>query len=506
LLERLPLSTEPDSKSGSLVPPTPGSSRFAALLRPLQAFQLIYLPLMLIYFAYGASGLIDVTRDLWIKEQLSLSPAALAGIGVWLNLPWTVKMVFGELVDSVPIFGSQRRSYVLIGAAVMASGMVTLAGAAGGRLTFARLDHLYVLGALLIVIGTVIQNVVAEAMSTEVVARRDAAGEPRPEDQVRSDLGMVQVLSRLALSAGMLAVAGVSGWLASFLSRESVFLLGLIVPAISVIGVLAIPYETRERRPTDWRILGGGVALGAVILVLALGSVPFSQELIFILSMIVVCMMLVFVTRDLDHATRRSILFSSIIIFVFRSVPTVGDGYFWWTLDVLKFDPAFYGTLRQVGAILAIVAMWALSRELTEYSATKVLFWITIAGTALSLPSIGLYYGIYHWTEAMFGFGARTIALIDMATASPFAQLSIIPLLTLIAFYAPAGHRATWFALMASLMNLALAAGQLETKYLNQIFVIARGEYAALGHLLIATTIIGFVVPMAAILLFGRRV
>ena len=501
-----PLSTEPDSKSAPPAAQTSGSPRFAALLRPVQAFHLLYLPLILIYFAYGASGLIDVTRDLWIKEQLSLSPAALAGIGVWLNLPWTVKMVFGELVDSVPIFGSQRRSYVLIGAAIMASGMVTLAGAAGGWIVFARLDHLYVLGALLIVIGTVIQNVVAEAMSTEVVARRDAAGEPRPEDQVRSDLGMVQVLSRLALSAGMLAVAGVSGWLASFLSRESVFLLGLVVPAISVIGVLAVPFETRERRPTDWRILGGGVALGAVILALALGSVPFSQEFTFILSMVVVCTMLVFVTRDLDRTTRRSILFSSIIIFVFRSAPTVGDGYFWWTLDVLKFDPSFYGTLRQVGAILAIVAMWALSKELTEYSATKVLFWITIAGTTLSLPSIGLYYGIYHWTEAMFGFGARTIALIDMATASPFAQLSIIPLLTLIAFYAPAGHRATWFALMASLMNLALAAGQLETKYLNQIFVIARGEYAPLGHLLIATTIIGFVVPMTAILLFGRRV
>src|SRR6516162_706099 len=122
------------------------------LLRPLQAFRRIYLPLLMVYFAYGASGIIDVTRDLWIKERLTLSPAELAGIGVWLNLPWTVKMVFGELVDSVPIFGSQRRSYVLIGAAVMASGMVTLAGAAGGWLMFARLDHLYVLGALLIVI------------------------------------------------------------------------------------------------------------------------------------------------------------------------------------------------------------------------------------------------------------------------------------------------------------------------------------------------------------------
>ena len=88
----------------------------------------------------------------------------------------------------------------------------------------------------------------------------------------------------------------------------------------------------------------------------------------------------------------------------------------------------------------------------------------------------------------MFGFGARSIAIIDTAAASPFAQLSMIPLLTLIAYYAPAGHRATWFALMASLMNLALVAGQLQTKYLNDSLWCERGEYGELGGLLIAAT------------------
>ena len=32
---------------------------------------------------------------------------------------------------------------------------------------------------------------------------------------------------------------------------------------------------------------------------------------------------------------------------------------------------------------------------------------------------------------------------------------------------------------MASLMNMALVAGQLQTKYLNQIFVVQRGDYAS---------------------------
>ena len=106
-----------------------------SLWRPIRAFRPAYLPLLLVYFAYGALGLIEVTRDMWVKESLTLSPAELAGIGVWLSLPWTVKMVFGELVDCVPLFGSQRRSYILIGAAFVAGGLVTLAGAAGRWIT-----------------------------------------------------------------------------------------------------------------------------------------------------------------------------------------------------------------------------------------------------------------------------------------------------------------------------------------------------------------------------------
>jgi MFS family permease len=477
-----------------------------AILRPIRGFRWQYLPLIMVYFAYGALGLIDVTRDMWIKESLRLSPAELASIGVWLGLPWTVKMVFGQLVDSVPIFGSQRRSYVLIGASLTASGMLVLAAASAGKLELARPEQAYLLGALLIVIGTLVQDVVADAMSTEVVPRIDEAGNPRPDHDIKAELGMVQVLGRLALSFGILAVAGASGWLASFLDRPTVFLLGLVVPAISVVGVFLIRVEKPERHPLDWRILGGGIAFGCLVVGLGAAAVPFAQELIFVLSMAVICTMLVIVTRELAPASRRAILYTGIIIFVFRATPSVGDGYFWWTLDVLKFDESFYGVLRQTGAILSIAAMWIFSKQITEYSVTKVLFWLVVAGTLLSLPNIGLFYGLAGWTEATFGFGARTIAIVDAATSSPFAQLSMIPLLTLIAYYAPPGQRATWFALMASFMNLALVAGQLQTKYLNQIFTVERGAYGELGILLITATAIAFIVPIAAIALFGRKV
>jgi len=481
------------------------TARLPGLMRPIRGLRRSYLPVLMVYFAYGALGIIDVSRDMWIKERLTLAPAELAGIGVWLSLPWTVKMVFGQLVDGVPIFGSQRRSYILIGAAFTACGLCTLAGAAAGWIAFAAADRLYVLGAMLIVVGTVIQDVVADAMSTEVVSRTDDAGKPRPEGEIRAELGMVQVLGRLALGIGILAVAGLSGWLARFFARDTVFLLGLVIPAISALGVLLIRTESGERRPLDWRILGGGIGFGLIVLAVALAGLTFGQELVFVLSMLVICTMLFIVTRTLDPKTRRAILYASIIIFAFRATPSVGDGYFWWTLDVLGFDEAFYGSLRQTAAIIAIVAMWAFSKQLTEYSVTRVLFWIAVAGAILSLPNIGLFFGLHHWTEQTFGFGARAIAVIDAAAASPFAQLSMIPLLAMIAFYAPPGNRATWFALMASLMNLALVAGQLQTRYLNEMFVVQRGAYSELGPLLIIAALLGFVLPVGAILLFGRR-
>ena len=134
-----------------------------------------------------------------------------------------------------------------------------------------------------------------------------------------------------------------------------------------------------------------------------------------------------------------------------------------------------------------------------------MLLWLTVIGTVLSLPTIALALRWDEWTMATFGFGARTIALVDTTVTSPFAELSMIPALTLVAVNAPSGCRATWFALMASLMNVALVAGQLQTKYLNLLFAVDRGSYADLAALTVAAVTIGFIVPVAGILAFGKR-
>src|SRR4030067_3115736 len=109
----------------------------------------------------------------------------------------------------------------------------------------------------------------------------------------------------------------------------------------------------------------------------------------------------------------------------------------------------------------------------------------------MTLPFIGMYYGLHEWTERVFGFGARTIALIDTMADSPMGQVAMVPMLAWVAREAPENQKATYFAVMAAFTNLALSAASLGTSHMNQIFIVERGSYGEVGRLLIGVSLIG---------------
>jgi len=485
-----------------------------SLLNPIKHFKLRYLPLLMIYFAYGASGISGVATTFWVKEELNLSATALISLGVWLSIPWTIKMVFGQLVDSVVIFGSQRRVYVYIGAFLIAFGTVLLIGLAGDYewVKFTSKENVYIISSFLTVIGFVLQDVVADTMSTEVVDRN------QPKEKVEEELAYVQILGRLAISLAGVMVAGLSGWLAQIYSYEMVFKISLIVPLISIIGVSIVKLDVAKPSPVNCKILCGGLVFAVFVVFMGYAEYQHwdnrmlsfifkhSQEVVLVVSLGVIVYMLSLILKDVKESVRKFIIKTAVIIFVYRAMPSVGPGLQWWEIDVLHFDKAFFGTLSQIGAILSILGMWLFSDFIAKKPAHYTLIWLSVITTILFLPIIGLYYNI----PQSLGIDPKTVAIIDTALESPFAQLSMIPLLTLIAIYAPEGKRATWFALMASLMNLALTAGGVFTKYLNEIFVVSREvvqngnilshqDYSQLGILMIVVTILNITIPIVTI-------
>jgi hypothetical protein len=122
----------------------------------------------------------------------------------------------------------------------------------------------------------------------------------------------------------------------------------------------------------------------------------------------------------------------------------------------------------------------------------------------MTMPFVGMYYGLHEWTGRVFGFGARTIALVDTMADSPLGQVAMVPMLAWIAREAPENQKATYFAVMAAFTNLALSAASLGANYMNQIFIVQRGIYGELGRLMITVSIIGLVIPIATVLIVNR--
>ncbi|SDC27586.1 MFS transporter [Belnapia rosea] len=474
------------------------------LLAPLRRLNRRTAPPLLVYLAAGASGFAAIAETFWVRERLGLSAPALLALAAWLTVPWTLKMVVGHLVDTVPIFGSRRRSYILIGALLQVAASLALAAAAAGRTGSASAEAVYVAASLLVVIGLVVQDCVADALTTEVVDRTDPEGMPRDPAVVQAELGDVQVLGRVAVMGGAFAVAGIGGWAAQALPAAIVFLIGAAVPLLSVIGAVLLQ-ETAEDAPLrpDRRILGGGTVFAAALLALGLFDPPYAPEIGLLLSLGVIAWLLRTTMAGIPPATRRAMAAAAAVIFAFRAAPPAGPGLQWWQMDVLGYDQGFFGVLAQIGTGLAIAGSLLLGGRIVRLPLGMVLGWLAALGALLALPTIGMLFGLHHWTEAHLGIGARTIGLVDTALSAPLAQLGMIPVLTLIAVHAPPGRQATWFALVASLMNLALQAGNIFSRGLNAAFPVARGDYGALPALVIAATVAGLALALGAILLLG---
>ena len=60
------------------------------------------------------------------------------------------------------------------------------------------------------------------------------------------------------------------------------------------------------------------------------------------------------------------------------------------------------------------------------------------------------------------------------------------------------------FAIMASLMNLALSASQLFTEYLNDAFAVTQADYSNLGRLMVTVGLVGLL-PLLVLPLLRRE-
>lgn len=514
----------------------------------LRDFQLSYLPPLMVYVAAGISSLTAIVGTFFVKDYLSLSSAMLASLSFWIAIPWSLKMVFGHLVD---LFWRAKIFILLLGAILIATSLFIMIGLIADREAMQRVlpvDTWYIISSLLAPLGYVLQDAVADAMTVEAVPRVDDNGQAIEAEKVKLMHTTMQTLGRVAVVGGSLLVALVNLYVFADVKAMdeaqkvrgylNVYWTALLIPLLSMLGVVIAAWLKANMRqklksmglsssqisqalevqsaPTspNWTILLGGLAFVVFTLTVGLSQIPYGQEIIFFGSLTIILYLIARMTNDLAPDMRATLVGTALVIFMFRAVPTPGPGMTWWVIDDLKFDQYFMSVLTLVGGVLSLAGMFIFRRFMAERPITFIVGTLAILSTVFALPTLGMYYGLHHWTSAMTGgvVDARFIALVDTAVESPLGQLAMIPMLAWIARSAPENLKATYFAVMASFTNLALSASQLGTKYLNQLFVVTRevrdpttglvkvaANYTELGPLLMTCLAIGLLLPFSAV-------
>ena len=513
-------------------------------------FRWSYLPPLMIYLAAGVQGLTAIVGTFFIKEYLDLSAAFLAGLAFWAGIPWVLKMPIGHLVD---LIWRRKALLVYLGAALITLSILIMYGVIAHTAAMDavfRIEAWFVVATLLAPTGYVIQDVVADAMTVEAVPTIDEHGTSYSEGEIKLMHTTMQTLGRFAIIGGLAAVAALNITMFSGVENMSeamkieiysdIYLIALVIPLLSVSGVILggimlrrraqrlrelgedheaidkLVFAPGEKTQANWWILGGSLAFAVFTLTIGVSQVPLAQEIIFIGSMAIVLFLMYRLLLELEPDARNMLVGTAVIIFVFRAVPLPGPGYSWFEIDELGFDEQFLSVLSLIASLLTLFGMVVLRPLMARRSIAYVVVLLTIAGSILMLPNIGLYYGLHEWTSAHTAgvVDARFIAIVDTAIESPLGQIAMIPMLAWIARNAPSHLKATFFAVMASFTNLALSASSLGTKYINEIYTITRevrdrvtdtvtgaADYSELGILLITVTVIGFTLPMLAILL-----
>ncbi|HPM82884.1 MAG TPA: MFS transporter, partial [Candidatus Anammoximicrobium sp.] len=192
---------------------------------------------------YFIQGIAEPTEGLIAQPVRSLltkwgqSTGEITTFMALISLPWSIKPLYGLISDFLPIFGSRRRSYLILTTAVTVLGL--------GYLYFfpPQPGAVRVLLWLLVIptVGVAFSDVVSDALMVE-------RGQPL------GLTGRLQSVQWAAMYAATILAGFVGGWLSQHRREEVGFLICAAATAASlVLAVLWVP-EPRVARSTETRL------------------------------------------------------------------------------------------------------------------------------------------------------------------------------------------------------------------------------------------------------------
>uniref|UniRef100_A0A0E0Q4N1 Major facilitator superfamily (MFS) profile domain-containing protein n=1 Tax=Oryza rufipogon TaxID=4529 RepID=A0A0E0Q4N1_ORYRU len=383
-----------------------------------------------VYFVQGVLGLARLAVSFYLKDDLHLDPAETAVISGFSSLPWLIKPL-----DSIPLFGYRRRSYLIL------SGFL---GALSWGLMATLVDSKYS-AAFSILLGSLsvaFSDVVVDSMVVE-----------RARGESQSTSGSLQSLCWGSSAFGGIVSAYFSGSLVDTYGVRFVFGVTAFLPLMtSAVAVLV----------NEHRLSSGERAMSHS----GSGFIETSKQHI----------------RQLWTSVKQpNIFLPTLFIFLWQATPKSDSAMFFFITNKLGFTPEFLGRVKLVTSIASLLGVGLYNYFLKAVPLRKIFLATTIIGSALGMTQVLLVTGL----NRQFGISDEWFSIGDSLIITVLSQASFMPVLVLAAKLCPPGMEATLFATLMSISNAGSVSGGLVGAGLTQFFGVTKDSFKNLALLIV---------------------
>ena len=360
-----------------------------------------WLPLAIVFASVyffsmnGLGALPNLAINFLLKDRAALNPAQLAYFQAMIMIAWVIKPLWGIISDLCPIFGSRRKSYLVLTSLVAAAVWLILAFLS----TPAVLPLLLLL--TVVYMAYAFQDVVTDGLMVETGQPLNMTGE-------------FQSIQWTAVYVAMIITSLIGGLIAELaqkgeLSYRIIFGITGIFPILTAAIVIFLVREPSRAH------LERAAELGL---------------------------------RDIFR--HRGIWILAFFLFLWNFSPSFGAPFFYYTVDILKFSPSFLGILQAVTSAGALVGSVLYGLVFVKLPLRKFL-WIAVWVGVLATLSYFIYF--VPWLIAHV-VTLQTLALAMNFLLGVVSAVIFLVLLNLAARTSPQYAGGTVFALLMSFYNL----------------------------------------------------
>ncbi len=343
----------------------------------------------------GLGALPNLAINFMLKEQAAFTPAQLAYFQAITMIAWVIKPLWGIISDLCPIFGSRRKSYLILTSLVAAFVWFFLASfpipAAMLFLLLLTVAHM----------AYAFQDVVSDGLMVET-------GQPLKMT------GEFQSIQWTAVYVALIITSFAGGQIAELaqkgqLSYQMIFGITGIFPVLTALIVVFLVREPSRSHLEQEAEVG---------------------------------------LRDIFR--HRGIWILAFFLFLWNFSPSFGAPFFYYTVDQLKFSGSFLGILQAVTSVGALLGSAFYGLIFARFELRKFLtlaVWVGVGAT--------LSYFIYFVPSlVLHGLAVRIIALVMNFFLGFVSAVIFLTLLNMAARTSPQYAGGTVFALLMSFYNL----------------------------------------------------